>query len=65
MERFNVQKQFSLNEGLVRSIKKNETAIRKAVVTGTKLSDITSLYTRDVITTKIKMALILWLKDYY
>lgn len=58
-----VGKQFGLNEATVRTIKKNEPAIRKSAVSVTKLSAKASSYTRDIIKLKMEKALMLWLED--
>lgn len=58
-----VGKHFGLNEATVRTIKKNEAAIRKSVISGTNLSAKSSSYTRDVIKEKMEKALIIWIED--
>ncbi|GFY35556.1 hypothetical protein TNCV_196561 [Trichonephila clavipes] len=44
-----IGKHFNLGESTVRAIKKNEAAIRKSVISGTKLSTKFASYTRDVL----------------
>ncbi|GFT99799.1 hypothetical protein TNCV_748771 [Trichonephila clavipes] len=43
-----IGKPFNLGEYTVKAIKKNEAAIRKSVISGTKLSTKFASYTRDV-----------------
>ncbi|XP_050340763.1 tigger transposable element-derived protein 1-like [Bactrocera neohumeralis] len=54
---------FGIHEATVRTIKKNETAIRASVCSGTKLSAKSSSYVRDVVKEKMEKALVIWIED--
>ena len=56
-------KYFGVHEATVRTIKKNEAAIRKSVCSGTKLSVKSSAYTRDGVTEKMEKALAIWIEE--
>lgn len=58
-----VGRQYNLRESTIRTIKKNEGAIRKSVVSGTKVSVHTSSYTRDIIKEQMEKALVIWVED--
>uniref|UniRef100_A0A1B0BLY2 HTH CENPB-type domain-containing protein n=1 Tax=Glossina palpalis gambiensis TaxID=67801 RepID=A0A1B0BLY2_9MUSC len=53
---------FGLNEGTVRSIKKNENAIRRAVFTGAGLNAKSTSYTRYIMLEKTEEVLIMWIE---
>lgn len=53
---------FCPNEATIRTIKKNDAAIRKSVASGTKLFAKSS-YTRDMIQGKMEKALIIWIEE--
>ncbi|GFX22344.1 tigger transposable element-derived protein 1 [Trichonephila clavipes] len=70
--RFVVEKKKSLTVGLlcvkdsestVRAIKKNEAAIRKSVISGTKLSTKFASYTRDVLLERAERAIAIWIEE--
>lgn len=54
---------FGIHEATIRTIKKNETAIRKSVCSGTKISAKSSSYIRDVVKEKMEKALVIWIED--
>ncbi|CAK9825672.1 Tigger transposable element-derived protein 1 [Anthophora retusa] len=56
-------KTFGLNEATIRTIKKNEIAIRQSVISGTNLSVKSSSYTRDAVKEKMEKALIIRLEE--
>ncbi|XP_054745872.1 tigger transposable element-derived protein 1-like [Anastrepha obliqua] len=58
-----VGKHFGIHEATIRTIKKNETAIRKSVCSGTKISAKSSSYIRDVVKEKMEKALVMWIED--
>ncbi|GFX85147.1 tigger transposable element-derived protein 1 [Trichonephila clavipes] len=58
-----IGKHFNLGESTVRAIKKNETAIRKLVISGTKLSTKFASYTRDVLLERTKRAIAIWIEE--
>lgn len=58
-----VGKYFNLKESTIRTIKKNEEAIRKSVIAGTNMSAHTSSYTRDIVKEKMEKALVIWMED--
>lgn len=58
-----IGKRFSLGESTVRAIKKNEDAIRKSVVNGTKLNAKLTRYSRDVLLEQMERALTIWIED--
>ncbi|GFX90637.1 tigger transposable element-derived protein 1 [Trichonephila clavipes] len=58
-----IGKHFNLGESTVRAIKKNEAAIRKSVISGTKLSTKFASYTRDVLLERTERAIAIWIKE--
>ncbi|GFT55166.1 hypothetical protein TNCV_1433491 [Trichonephila clavipes] len=58
-----IGKHFNLGESTVRAIKKNEAAIRKSVVSGTKLNTKFASYTRDVLLERTERAIAIWIKE--
>ncbi|GFV97576.1 tigger transposable element-derived protein 1 [Trichonephila clavipes] len=58
-----IGKRFNLGESTVRAIKKNEAAIRKSVISGTKLSTKFASYTRDVLLERTERAIIIWIEE--
>ncbi|GFY17771.1 tigger transposable element-derived protein 1 [Trichonephila clavipes] len=54
---------FNLGESTVRAIKKNEAAIRKSVISGTKLSTKFASYTRDVLLERTERAIAVWIEE--
>ncbi|XP_017761075.1 PREDICTED: tigger transposable element-derived protein 1-like [Eufriesea mexicana] len=58
-----IAKHFGLHEATVRTIKKNEAAIRKSVCSGTKLSANPSSYTGDIVKEKMAKTLVIWIED--
>lgn len=58
-----VGKHFGIHEATIRTIKKNETAIRKSVCSGTTISAKSSSYIRDVVKEKMEKALVIWIED--
>ncbi|GFT43114.1 tigger transposable element-derived protein 1 [Trichonephila clavipes] len=50
-------------ESTVRAIKKNEAAIRKSVISGTKLSTKFASYTRDVLLERTERAIAIWIEE--
>ncbi|GFW99081.1 tigger transposable element-derived protein 1 [Trichonephila clavipes] len=52
-----------LGESTVRAIKKNEAAIRKSVISGTKLSTKFASYTRDVLLERTERAIAIWIEE--
>lgn len=58
-----IGKHFNLGESTIRAIKKNEIAIRKSIIDGTKLSSKLSSYTRDNILEKTEQALRILIED--
>ncbi|GFX25695.1 voltage-dependent calcium channel type A subunit alpha-1 [Trichonephila clavipes] len=56
-----IGKHFNLGESTVRAIKKNEAAIRKSVISGTKLSTKFASYTRDVLE-RTERAIAIWIE---
>ncbi|GFU08998.1 carcinine transporter [Trichonephila clavipes] len=58
-----IGKHFNLGESTVRAIKKNEAAIRKSVISGTKLSTKFASYTRDVLLERTKRAIAIWIEE--
>ncbi|GFV11048.1 tigger transposable element-derived protein 1 [Trichonephila clavipes] len=54
---------FNLGESTVRAIKKNEAAIRKSVISGTKLSTEFALYTKDVLFERTERAIAIWIEE--
>ncbi|GFV02857.1 tigger transposable element-derived protein 1 [Trichonephila clavipes] len=58
-----IGKHFNLDESTVRAIKKNEAAIRKSVVSGTKLSTKFTSYTRDVLLERTERAIAIWIEE--
>ncbi|GFT71890.1 tigger transposable element-derived protein 2 [Trichonephila clavipes] len=57
-----IGKHFNLGESTVRAIKKNEAAIRKSVISGTKISTKFAPYTRDVLLERTIAIWIVWNK---
>ncbi|GFX23775.1 tigger transposable element-derived protein 1 [Trichonephila clavipes] len=55
--------QHTLSESNVRAIKKNEAAIRKSVISGTKLSTKFASYTRDVLLERTERAIAIWIEE--
>ncbi|GFV46994.1 tigger transposable element-derived protein 1 [Trichonephila clavipes] len=58
-----IGKHFNLGEFTVRAIKKNEAAIRKSVISGTKLSTKFASYTRDVLIERTERAIAIWIEE--
>ncbi|GFV97075.1 hypothetical protein TNCV_3526611 [Trichonephila clavipes] len=58
-----IEKHFNLGESTVREIKKNEAAIRKSVIYGTKLSTKFASYTRDVLLERNERAIAIWIEE--
>ncbi|GFU94260.1 tigger transposable element-derived protein 1, partial [Trichonephila clavipes] len=59
-----IGKHFNLGESTVRAIKKNEAAIRKSVISGTKLSTkFASHTTRDVFLERTERAIAIWIEE--
>ncbi|GFX39186.1 tigger transposable element-derived protein 1 [Trichonephila clavipes] len=58
-----IGKHFNLGEPTVRAIKKNEAAIRKSVISGTKLSTKFASYTRDVLLERTERAIAIWIEE--
>ncbi|GFX41620.1 hypothetical protein TNCV_3110161 [Trichonephila clavipes] len=58
-----IGKHFNLGESTVRAIKKNEAAIRKSVISGTKLSTKFASYTRDVLLERTEKAIAIWIEE--
>ncbi|GFY30832.1 hypothetical protein TNCV_3119931 [Trichonephila clavipes] len=58
-----IGKHFNLVEHTVRAIKKNEAAIRKSVISGTKLSTKFASYTRDVLLERTERAIAIWIEE--
>ncbi|GFT15343.1 tigger transposable element-derived protein 1 [Trichonephila clavipes] len=58
-----IGKHFNLGESTVRAIKKNEAAIRKSVISGTKLSSKFTSYTRDVLLKRTERAIAIWIEE--
>ncbi|GFU69649.1 tigger transposable element-derived protein 1 [Trichonephila clavipes] len=58
-----IRKHFNLGEFTVRAIKKNEAAIRKSVISGTRLSTKFASYTRDVLLEKTERAIAIWIEE--
>ncbi|GFS62976.1 tigger transposable element-derived protein 1 [Trichonephila clavipes] len=58
-----IGKHFNLGESTVRAIKKNEAAIRKSVIFGTKLSTKFASYTRDVLLERTERAIAIWIEE--
>ncbi|GFW01036.1 tigger transposable element-derived protein 1 [Trichonephila clavipes] len=58
-----IGKHFNLGEHTVRAIKKNEAAIRKSVISGTKLSTKFASYTRDVLLERTERAIAIWIEE--
>ncbi|GFX17704.1 hypothetical protein TNCV_475041 [Trichonephila clavipes] len=54
---------FKFRESTIRAIKKNEAAIRKSVISGTKLSTKFTLYTRDVLLERTERAIAVWIEE--
>ncbi|GFW02775.1 tigger transposable element-derived protein 1 [Trichonephila clavipes] len=58
-----IEKHFNLGESTVRAIKKNETAIRKSVISETKLSTNFASYIRDVLLERTESAIAIWIEE--
>ncbi|GFX81350.1 HTH CENPB-type domain-containing protein [Trichonephila clavipes] len=58
-----IGKHFNLGESTVRAIKKNEAAIRKSVISGTKLSTKFASYIRDVLLERTERAIAIWIEE--
>ncbi|GFT93329.1 hypothetical protein TNCV_1483731 [Trichonephila clavipes] len=58
-----IGKHFNLGESTVKAIKKNEAAIRKSVISGTKLSAKFASYTRDVLLERTERATAIWIEE--
>ncbi|GFT96569.1 tigger transposable element-derived protein 1 [Trichonephila clavipes] len=58
-----IGKHFNLGEPTVRAIKKNEAAIRKSVISGTKLSTKLASYIRDVLLERTERAIAIWIEE--
>ncbi|GFT23429.1 tigger transposable element-derived protein 1 [Trichonephila clavipes] len=58
-----IGKHFNLGEHTVRAIKKNEAAIRKSVISGTKLSTKFASYTRDILLERTERAIAIWIEE--
>ncbi|GFU75945.1 DNA-directed RNA polymerase I subunit RPA1 [Trichonephila clavipes] len=58
-----IGKHLNLGESTVRAIKKNEAAIRKSVISGTKLSTKFASYTRDVLSERTERAIAIWIEE--
>ncbi|GFY04376.1 tigger transposable element-derived protein 1 [Trichonephila clavipes] len=58
-----IGKHFNLGESTVRAIKKNEAAIRKSVISGTKLSTKFTSYIRDVLLERTKRTIATWIEE--
>ncbi|GFW74878.1 tigger transposable element-derived protein 1 [Trichonephila clavipes] len=59
-----IGKHLNLGESTVRTIKKNEAAIRKSVISGTKLSTKFASYTRDVLLERTERAIAIWIEEH-
>ncbi|GFV31073.1 tigger transposable element-derived protein 1 [Trichonephila clavipes] len=59
-----IGKHFNLGESTVRAIKKNEGAIRKSVISGTKLSTKFDSYIRDVLLERMERAIAIWIEEH-
>ena len=59
-----VAKSYGMNESTVRTIKKNEEATRKSVMSGSQVSSNFSSYTRDVAIEMMEKALMMWIEDH-
>ncbi|GFW10421.1 tigger transposable element-derived protein 1 [Trichonephila clavipes] len=57
-----IGKHFNLGESTVRAIKKNEAAIGKSVISGTKLSTKFASYTRHVLLERTERAIAIWIE---
>ncbi|GFW20788.1 tigger transposable element-derived protein 1 [Trichonephila clavipes] len=58
-----IGKHFNLGESIVRAIKKNEAAVRKSVISGTKLSTKFASYIRDVLLERTERAIAIWIEE--
>ncbi|GFS68146.1 tigger transposable element-derived protein 1 [Trichonephila clavipes] len=58
-----IGKHFNLGESTVRAIKKNEAAIRKSVISGTRLSTKFASYRRDVLLERTERAIAIWIEE--
>ncbi|GFV64778.1 tigger transposable element-derived protein 1 [Trichonephila clavipes] len=58
-----IGKHFNLGESTLRAIKKNEAAIRKSVISETKLSTKFASYTRDVLLERTESVIAIWIEE--
>ncbi|GFV44780.1 tigger transposable element-derived protein 1 [Trichonephila clavipes] len=58
-----IGKHFNLGESIVRAIKKNEAAIRKSVISGTKLNTKFASYIRDVLLERTERAIAICIEE--
>ncbi|GFS90843.1 hypothetical protein TNCV_2951521 [Trichonephila clavipes] len=58
-----IGKHFNLGESAVRAIKKNEAAIRKSVISGTRLSTKFASYRMDVLLERTERAIAIWIEE--
>ncbi|GFT57982.1 tigger transposable element-derived protein 1 [Trichonephila clavipes] len=58
-----IGKHFNLSESTVKAIKKNEAAIRKSVISETKVSTKFASYTRDALLERTERAIAIWIED--
>ncbi|GFW19520.1 tigger transposable element-derived protein 1 [Trichonephila clavipes] len=58
-----IGKHLNLGESTVRAIKKNEAAIRKSVISGTKSSTKYASYIRDVLLERTERAIAIWIEE--
>ncbi|GFT96971.1 tigger transposable element-derived protein 1 [Trichonephila clavipes] len=58
-----IGKHFNLGESTVRAIKKNEAAIRKSVISGTRLNTKFASYRRDVLLERTERAIAIWIEE--
>ncbi|GFX67900.1 tigger transposable element-derived protein 1 [Trichonephila clavipes] len=58
-----IGKHLNLGESTVRAIKKNEAAIRKLVISGTKLSTKFASHIRDVLLERTERAIAIWIEE--
>ncbi|GFV39167.1 hypothetical protein TNCV_1157521 [Trichonephila clavipes] len=58
-----IGKHFNLGESTITAIKKNEAAIRKSSISGTKLSTKFASYTRDVLLERTERAIAIWIEE--
>lgn len=58
-----VGREFSLNESTIRTIKRNESRIRKSVLNSTDCTAQRSVYIRDALMDKMERGLLVWIED--